>query len=227
MENKPLHYVPDLKNIVGEFKKSLSPYDRDVSFDYCYNYFRKTKPSELTNDTEKSCLVLGFYLASWGMLRASSFLLQKSIKHYEPTVKYLSKLKSSTWEIDIDNYDDAIKTILEIYKDLEGHLAADEKTPTVTLVTKVMLGVFGFIPAYDQNFVKAFSKKFKGDCSFTRVNEKSLQCLNRFYDDNKEEIDNCSLETFTVDFSTGQKTKINYPKAKIIDMYGFTVGENQ
>ena len=34
-------------------------------------------------------------------------------------------------------------------------------------------------------------------------------------------IDNLSKNTFTTDFLSGEKTKINYPKAKIIDMYGF------
>lgn len=33
-----------------------------------------------------SCLYLGFYLASWGMLRASSVLLQRSVKHDVPVI---------------------------------------------------------------------------------------------------------------------------------------------
>jgi hypothetical protein len=32
------------------------------------------------------CLQLGFYLASWGMLRGSSTLLCKSTRHYEPVI---------------------------------------------------------------------------------------------------------------------------------------------
>lgn len=47
------------------FKKLSNPEDRYSSFDYCYNYFIKT--DDLTKDVEKSCLFLGFYLASWGM----------------------------------------------------------------------------------------------------------------------------------------------------------------
>ena len=34
-------------------------------------------------------------------------------------------------------------------------------------------------------------------------------------------------ETFTKDFLTGEATQYSYPKAKIIDMYGFTLGFNK
>jgi hypothetical protein len=66
---------------------------RYSSFDYCYNYFQRTE--NLEDDIEKSCLVLGFYLASWGMLRASSFMLQKSVKYLQPTIQYISSLDKS------------------------------------------------------------------------------------------------------------------------------------
>jgi len=64
-----------------------------ASFDYYYNYFLKTK--DLNVDIEKSCLSLGFYLASWRILSGSSFLLQKSVKFLQPTVKYISTLDKS------------------------------------------------------------------------------------------------------------------------------------
>jgi hypothetical protein len=207
---------------VNEFKSKINPVQRYVSFDYCYNYFRKGR---LTNDMEKSCLTLGFYLASWGMLRGSSFLLNKSVKHFEPTIKYLATLDKSIWKIDINKYNEKnIETILQIYSELKKNINI-ENTAHRTLVTKVMLGVFGFIPAYDQFFIKTFSKIFKGECSFASVSKKSLYCLKRFYDENNKAIDKIASKTFTINFKTGERTRINYPKAKIIDMYGFVVGQ--
>ena len=212
----------DIKKIVDEFKYQSNPDSRYASFDYCYNYFKKTKPKDLTKDIEKSCLTLGFYLASWGMLRGSSFLLKKSVKHFQPTINYLSTLENSVWKIDIDKYNDwNIKIIIQIYKDLKKLLVVENKAHR-TLVTKVMLGVFGFIPAYDQYFLKTFSRIFKDKCSFTSVNKLSLTCLKTFYDVNNKTINKISAETFTINFLTGMKTNINYPKAKIIDMYGYT-----
>ena len=78
--------VENLTAMIDVFKAQSEPIDRNTSFDYCYNYFKTTE--DLTADLEKSCLVLGFYLASWGMLRGSSFLLQKSIKYFHH--KYLN-----------------------------------------------------------------------------------------------------------------------------------------
>ena len=93
----------DIETLVNKFKSQSNPDDRYTSFDYCYNYFKTTK--DLTIDIEKSCLTLGFYLASWGMFRGSSFLLQKSAKHFQTTIEYISTLDKSVWDIDVDNYD--------------------------------------------------------------------------------------------------------------------------
>ncbi len=89
----------DIEPIVKKFLSKLNPDDRYVSFDYCYNYFKTTK--DLTKDVEKSCLVIGFYLASWGMFRGSSFLLQKSVKHFQPAIQYIATLEKSVWNIDV------------------------------------------------------------------------------------------------------------------------------
>lgn len=58
------------------------------------------------------------------------------------------------------------------------------------------------------------------------MNNNSLNCLKEFYDNNQMAIDKLANETFTTDFLTGEKTNITYPKAKIIDMFGFTNGLN-
>ncbi|WP_206363213.1 hypothetical protein [Sinomicrobium pectinilyticum] len=213
----------DIVMEVEKFKVHSHPEDRYTSFDYCYNYFLTT--SDLTKDIEKSCLALGFYLASWGMLRGSSFLLQKSTKHFEQTVRYISDLDRSIWNIDVDNYNDHnIQTILTIYKEIKECLIHNGNAD-LTLTTKVLLGVFGFLPAFDNYFCNTFRVIAEGQCGFRRVNEKSLTFIREFYEANKYTIDNLAKQTYTTDFITGRKTKINYPKAKIIDMYGFTVGQ--
>jgi hypothetical protein len=213
----------DIEPIVNKFKSQSNPDDRYTSFDYCYNYFRMT--NNLTQDIEKSCLVLGFYLASWGMFRGSSFLLQKSVKHFEPTIRYIASLDKSVWKIDVDDYNEKnVETIIGIYKDIKERLILNGNSD-LTLITKILLGVFGFIPAFDDYFGNSFRAISGGQCGFRKVNVKSLTFIKTFYESNKETIDRLSVETFTTDFMTGQKTTINYPKAKIIDMYGFSFGQ--
>lgn len=214
--------IEDLEITITEFKAKSEPTDRYTSFDYCYNYFLTTR--NFKSDMEKSCLVLGFYLASWGMLRGSSFLLQKSIKHLQPLIEYFSTLDKAVWQIDIDNYSEKnISKIIEIYNNSKD-LIIDNNNSHLTLVTKVLLGVFGFIPAFDQYFCKTFKVIYENKCGFTVVNTKSLNLLGDFYLSNKPVIDKISTNTFTTDFTTGNKTNIIYPKAKIVDMYGFTSG---
>ncbi|MCF8373416.1 MAG: hypothetical protein K9H64_17490 [Bacteroidales bacterium] len=213
----------DIELVIDNYKSKLKPNDRYSSFDYCYNYFRTT--NDLTKDIEKSCLVLGFYLASWGMFRGSSFLLQKSVKHFEPAILCIATFDKSVWEIDVDCYDDNnIQTIIKIYKNIKICLINNNNSD-LTLITKILLGVFGFIPAFDNNFCVAFRAISDGQCGFRKLNIKSLSFIKAFYESNKNTIDRLSSETYTTDFITGKKTTINYPKAKIIDMYGFTAGQ--
>lgn len=209
----------DLEQVLTSFNNDICPDGRYASFDYCYNYFRTTP--DLSRDIEKSCLAFGFYLASWGMLRGSSFLLQKSAKHFEPTINYISKLKRSVWEIDVDDYTDkSIEQIIKIYDDIKELLVLEGKTH-VTLVTKALLGVFGFVPAFDNYFAKTFRDIAGPRCRFWRMEREALEVIRDFYQANRGAIDRWSAKSFTTDFSTGKKTNINYPKAKIVDMYGF------
>ncbi|OOR92777.1 hypothetical protein B0181_01185 [Moraxella caviae] len=61
------------KNVLEFAQKRDVLHHRYLSFDFCYHYFYNINTS--TQDREKSCYVLWSYLASWGMLRGSSFLL--------------------------------------------------------------------------------------------------------------------------------------------------------
>jgi hypothetical protein len=211
----------DILTVVNGFQKANKPTRRYSSFDYCYNYFRTTPSENIITDSEKSCLVLGFYLASWGMMRGSSFLLTKSSKYFEPLIVYLAKIDKAVWDIDVDNYTDKnIQIILNIYSEIKIILIPNKESD-LTLITKVLMGVFGFVPAFDKYFCETFRIIYP-DCGFRRFNEKSLKHISDFYKSNKNEIDKISNDTFTLDFKTGESTKINYPKAKIIDMYGFT-----
>ncbi|MEZ5006767.1 MAG: hypothetical protein R2753_01315 [Chitinophagales bacterium] len=214
----------EFENVIHQFNAKTKPNDRYTSFDYCYNYFT-TK--DLNKDLEKSCLVLGFYLASWGMYRGSSFLLQKSARHLLPVVEYISTLDKSLWLIDVDSYNsETNKIIISIHNEIRN-LLIENNNASLTLVTKVLLGVFGFVPAFDSYFCKSFREIYTDQCGFRRLNNNSLNCIKLFYNDNKAIIDELSSKTFTLDFETGKQTNINYSKAKIIDMFGFTVELNK
>jgi hypothetical protein len=219
----------NIEEVVTNFTGKAIPEHRFSSFDYCYNYFLNT--DDLTKNMEKSCLELGFYLASWGMFRGSSFLLQKSARHFIPTIEYINTLDKTVWQIDVNKYDvNNIDIILDIYNKIDRTII-EGWNRGITLTTKIILGVFGFMPAFDEYVCSAFrniadGKNGNPKCGFRSVNKDSLRIIKQFYDENKVAIDKLSNNIYTKDFSTGKITKINYPKAKIIDMFGFTYGQS-
>ena len=62
------------------------------SWEHCYSHFMKARGKKNV-DYGYLSLQLAFYLASWGMYRGSSFLLQKDYKVHVPVVKELLSKK--------------------------------------------------------------------------------------------------------------------------------------
>jgi hypothetical protein len=95
------------------------PNARSSSFDYCFNYFQSYREGgdvsvmSSRENMELSCLQLGFYLASWGMLRASSVLLQKSVRHYAQVIEAIASMDPDVWEIDAHCYTEQNIAILQ------------------------------------------------------------------------------------------------------------------
>ncbi|MBA2858724.1 hypothetical protein HNP93_001425 [Methanococcus maripaludis] len=200
--------------------KGRTPDERYSSFDYCYNYFysffRENRTAELAdeNNIQMSSLQLGNYLASFGMMRGSSFLLEKSVRYYQTLITSISKMDPILWKIDADSYtEENIELLLNCKNQIFEALGKENK-PTDTLITKIMLGVFGNIPAYDTNV--------KNSLKLNSLNEKSLLKIKDFYEKNSGIID--SYEIYTYDFLTSKNTDIKYTKAKLVDMYGFIDG---
>jgi hypothetical protein len=162
---------------------------------------------------EASCLHLGFYLASWGMLRGSSDMLQRSARHLVPLIVTIAETPSEVWDLDLDGYDtegiDLVhRTALDVRRALRPVEVSD------TLVTKVMLGVFGCVPAFDTYFRKGF-----GVAAFSKG---SLRLLGAFYRANAPIIDR--LRPPTLDFATGRPSVRLYTRAKVVDMIFFIEG---
>lgn len=194
--------------------------DRYTSFDYCFNHFQSLREAgELGRlrsgeGLQAECMQLGFYLASWGMYRGSSELLRKSARYLVPMVQAVAAAEPELWAIDVDAYsDDNIARLIDFRGRVRG--AFDHRI-SATLITKIMLGVFGNVPALDDNF-----RKGTGKSSF---DEPTLRWVKTFYELHAKEID--ELRRFTVDFESGFPTGYRYTQAKVIDMIGFQAGRS-
>ena len=195
--------------------EDTAPIERNASFDYCFNHFQSFREQDRTNELvsrgciEKSCLQLGFYLASWGMLRGSSFLLRRSVKVYEPVIEAVAAADPALWDVDAHCYTPAnIQLILDFRQQLIQAFGPANR-PSDILVTKTMLGVFGNVPAFDSFFNRGFHVSGSG--------KRALEKVARFYHTHKSVIDGQQRPS-TIDFVTGQRTSRLYTRAKLIDM---------
>ena len=214
---KNIKTMNEIGKLINEFKALRSDNThRDASFDLCFHYFQTNKKLIAEKDyLEKSCLYLWSYLSSWGMLRGSSRLLEKSPASLKPLIEHIQNY-SKVWDIDVDKYtDENIDKLIAEYKAIEQILKEEilETLPTCTLVTKIMLGVYGNIPAFDHFFKKGFD--------VGSVNEKSLNKIKNFYDKHKDEF---NQEIKVLNFED-KETELRYTKAKLVDMYGFQKGK--
>ncbi len=222
----------DIEANITRFMGTRGPTLRYTSFDYCFNYFQshRTDPAQLLapGKLETSCLQLGFYLASWGMLRGSSAMLWRSSRHLVPLVELLANDLCYLWGLDVDGYDaetvprlreaeSAVKQALRDAPDVAVHLelAGRKKVVASTiLTTKILLAVFGCVPAFDTYFCRGFG--------VSKFDPSTLFKIRDFYDANADVLDRLHIPT--VDFVSGQPTDLVYPKAKLIDMVFFIEG---
>lgn len=223
-------YQKEIEQKIGKFLLYLGKEHRYASFDFCYLYFYSHRGPQLTEDMEFSCLHLWSYLASWGMLRGSSELLQKSPACLVPLIDHISKANNELWDIDIDKYSEKnIELILNEYKEVKNILSEilnkgntnEQIVPTKTLITKVMLGVYCNIPAFDTNFCEAYHKIFDKTCKIEKKGKDVLLELAQFYVENK---DTFNTEINVIEFNDKAPTGIKYKKVKLLDMYGFVMG---
>lgn len=211
---------------------------RFATYDFCHSYFVRNRKELLSSRMEESCIRLWSFLGSWGMLRGSSQLLKEnSPASLKPVIECIANTPEEIWNIDVEQYEEKQEKLIELHESIKEALIegsskndCDGKlheafNPTCTLITKIMMGVFGIVPAFDTFFCKTFGHMYprKGfiSCHF---NENTLSSIHQFYLDNKEVID--AIKIPVMDFDGKAISGLYYKKAKLIDMYGFTSGEH-
>lgn len=206
---------------------------RYKSYEYCRKCFLDNRyyPEKYDLIT----LNIFAYLASWGMLR-KSILLYKEYYFNKEIVKLLCNPEYSCL-INFDpfgpNAKNNIKPLIDLrdkivdyYKNKEYVKYGQQKTyyeVSEILVTKILLGTLGCVPAYDTNFKSGldeyFGKEEVNKNGLKKFEESSMNVMVDFAIKNKKEIENACKE---LDQLSGVKGL--YTPMKIIDMYFFEVG---
>ena len=161
--------ISNLNDLIEKYYEG-SPNSRYKSWEWCHlkfiNAFNKIKNKEIL-DSEKESLIddlslnLGFYLASYGMYRGSCFSLRCDYKIYKSIVKVILDEKYDIlWNYDpssdkeykvkellFNKENGVIQRIKDAYLDIDESFKASN-----TLITKILLGTFACIPAFDTCF---------------------------------------------------------------------------
>lgn len=194
------------------------------SWEHCYSYFIKGRSSKEI-DYDYLSLQLAFYLASWGMYRGSSFLLQKDYKVHIPVVKeLLSKKYDALAGIEcIDFRKESNQRLLhdidlfleQYYDKIRREVKAQElkNQLSFTLITKILMGTLGCVPAYDRYFIAGIKNQKVATGNY---NLKSIMQLVDFYEKNSDRLE-LVREKMEVE-------GMPYPQMKVIDMGFWQVG---
>ena len=197
---------------------------RSRSWEHCYRVFRdaRTDPSP---DCDYLSLHLAFYLASWGMYRGSSFLLQKDYKVLSPIVEEILKpeydclfglactdVREPEVQLMLETVYDYIADHFDpIRKEIAGRKVTTPVSPV--LITKILMGTLGCVPAYDRFFVDGI-KKYK--VTTQEYSPSSVLALADFYEAHNDRLEEARRGMRTDD--------LIYPQMKLLDMGFWQIG---
>ena len=203
---------------------TATQYSIDRSWENCHSAFLKIKrkyndpkTEMMPDENDFLCLSLGWYLASWGMLR-NSFLNEYSHEIHKGAIQVIYDHRwDSLWDVDYATLSlEQAKCIQTLAKELEDtykdihQFERDDYQLTDTLKTKILLGTIACVPAYDRFFV----------CALRHSLDKAKFCAESLLE--LKDV----YTTFGTYFALMKEycDHGNYPSAKLLDMCFFEYG---
>lgn len=214
------------------------PHGRFLSWEHCYLAFRGAREGRqrkgcMSDDQyDYLSLHLAFYLASWGMYRGSSFLLSQDYKvHKDAVIEILNEKYDPLQDVTCRELNDRIELLFgaegktglcwelrRIYERIRDQVVGKNVKCGVsdTLITKILMGTLGCVPAYDRYFVKGIKVSGVATSNF---NKNSISTLAGFYNKYYN-----TLEKVRKGLRTSEG-RIEYPQMKLLDMGFWQMGK--
>ena len=197
---------------------------RSRSWEHCYRVFRDARTAA-SPDYDYLSLHLAFYLASWGMYRGSSFILQKDYKVHTPIVEKILKpeydclfglacadLRNDDVRVQLKKLsDDIADDFRPIRNEVAGREVASPVSPV--LITKILMGTLGCVPAYDRFFQDGVAT-YK--VTTQEYSLESVRKLAKFYEAHNDRLEEARRGMQTDD--------LIYPQMKLLDMGFWQIG---
>ena len=211
------------KNYCSKFAgdKNTSEY----AWEHCYEAFgRYIGKSEDNIDYDYLSLHLAAYLANWGMYR-NSFLMKKDYKIHENAIREILKPEYSVLRGARITEIEANKSLLKgLANELKKYYRGIRDTvdegikPDVSsiLITKILLGTLGCIPAFDSYFTKGFNEITGSNLG--ELNDKTIDRMVEYCKDYEGILEKIKGE------GGYDKAKDYYPIMKVLDMVVWQIG---
>ena len=206
----PLLNIDTAVNYIRKYHQTSidGEFTRFRSWIHCYKAFKEYRHDPA--NTDLLCLHLAWYMASWGMLRGKSFLLQMDYLVHKPLV---IAILSGKYESLFINCFSSKSSQLTLELSNEIKIAYGRKSYTQTFLTKIILGIFGTTPAFDRLYVYA-AKKYKIGNGTWGAN--SLKLLWMYYEKYQQIFDSL-INELVID-------GIKYTPMKLLDMCLWQIG---
>lgn len=203
-----------INGFLADYMSSCSDIQKNrvFSYDICRQHFAPT----LSRNKDEDAVYLFAFLSSWGMLRNTG-LMNISPYGLSNTVQAIYENFEYFKNNDIFSIKDKeISVFVENFEKIAEALGRDKIASSNTMVSKIILGVWGSIPALDTNFNKAFG--FYPTTKIEKVICELREAFESITEDDISKIHSSLLEPY------GKLNPEYYGKPKLVDMYGFYVG---
>lgn len=217
--DSPLSYNDFVARCHDELSK---PHSRLLSWEDCYLFFQNHFSALAAGSNEdllkEAEFQLGLYLASFGMYRGSSDLLDLHRSVYGPLITALCGVAQENGVKAFTEISNP-RTIESLARETKKYLEALNISATPTLVSKILMGTFGCLPSFDQNLRNAVKKlktnpKNKGLSYVEKLSFGPIQSVPawlHFAQKNYSFFDQAAPNF--------KKSDKRYPKMRVIDLY--------
>ena len=186
--------------------------NRVFSYDICRKHFA----SKLSENKDENAVYLFAFLSSWGMLRNTG-LMNISPYGLSNTVEAIYENFEYFKNNDIFSIkDEEILDFVKNFEKIAEALGRDKIASSNTMVSKIILGVWGSMPALDTNFNKAF-----GFYQAMKIKRVIRELRETFKNIKKTNVSIIHKHLFKPHLNLELEY---YGMPKLVDMYGFYVG---
>lgn len=209
-------------------EKYEDPNHAHRSWEHCFKSFQLARTNcDCTNTKDRLCLDLAFYLASWGMYRGSSFLVKKDYMVHQGVIDCIFKEEyEDLWSIPIEKIDKTVCDKIMILRDEienEYNIVRNRTNGVISdvLITKVLMGTMGCVPAYDRYFIEGLKK-----CNIRplHLSTKSLAAIVSTFYPYRDQLRKFKEPIYFDEKEEWQDDNHYYPDMKLIDMCIWQIG---